>query len=460
MSPTQAFRLSPHLSCTDLGNADRLIHLHGEDLRFCHDIGSWRAWDGARWCDDQSDTFVRRAARAVSGRILEEADAAAEEHQKKMREFAKSSANVAKIRAMIEAARVDERVVCSSETFDTHPDFLVAENGVVDLRTGKLTGHDRALLLTQRTHLAYDPTARCPRFDHFVLEVMDGDKERAAYLQRALGYSLTGHTTEQVMFLLAGPGSNGKTTLLEVVRKAMGDYGLNSAADTLMERKPGSPSNDLVRLRSKRFVTAAETREGRRLDEARVKSLSGGDTVTARLLFKEFIDFAPIMKLWLGTNHLPTIHGTDWGIWRRMVVLEFRRIFGDDEKDPNLATTLETELPGILAWLVQGAQNWYANGLCPPQSVLEAAASYRRAEDILGQFLEEACEVAPGAATPAGALHSAYRRWAELNGYPPMTAKALGQRLDERGFVARRTAQTRMRTGLRIVHEGPNLNGI
>jgi putative DNA primase/helicase len=254
-----------------------------------------------------------------------------------------------------------------------------------------------------------------------------------------------------VLFLLHGGGSNGKTTWINAIETMCGEYGLTLPASSLLERRTGDgPSNDLAQSPGTRFVSAAETGAGGRFNEERVKALTGGDTMSARFLYGEFFTFTPTLKLWLSTNHLPVISGTDEAIWRRIHLIPFHVTIPAPERDATLTERLRREADGILAWAVTGCREWSRDGLRPPSAVLAATSRYRDDMDVLGEFIAECCEALPDASVSAGALYGAYAKWCERNGERAMTKHALGRRLSERGFENRRTSSARLWTGLKL----------
>jgi putative DNA primase/helicase len=273
-------------------------------------------------------------------------------------------------------------------------------------------------------------------------------------LQRAIGYTLSGSTTEQVLFLLWGSGANGKTVTLETVRALLGEYGQQTPAETFLERRETIP-NDVARLRGARFVAAVETPEGRRLNETMVKRLVGGDTMAARFMRGEWFEFSPSFKAWIGTNHKPVIRGTDEAIWRRIRLLPFTVTIPEAERDGELAAKLLAELPGILRWALEGCLAWQADGLGAPPAVEAATADYRRSMDVLGDFFDDVCVLHPDAKAKAGDLYAAFVGWCDRNGERErLTKQAFGRRLTERGFQSKRDGRARWWLGLGLATDG------
>ena len=279
---------------------------------------------------------------------------------------------------------------------------------------------------------AYNPDATCERWLQFLDEVFNSDAELIGYIQRAVGYSLTGDTREQKLFLLHGGGNNGKSVFLDVLSALLGDYAGNASFETFDANKRSEATNDLAALRGKRFVTVIETEDGKRLAEARVKSVTGQDPITCRFLHHEFFTYRPTYKIWLAMNHLPAIRGTDKGIWRRIQLIPFNQDFSGSE-DKTLATTLHSELDGILQWALEGLRQWWQRGLDTPSIVTQATAKYRTESDQVGRWISDAMvQVSNVSATVAQAYQN-YKAWCETNGETQMSQSKLSRVLIEKG---------------------------
>jgi putative DNA primase/helicase len=296
-----------------------------------------------------------------------------------------------------------------------------------------LRPHQRRDMMSRSTHVTYDKKAHCQRWDSFLERVMPAPEARA-YLQRAVGYSLTGSTREQCLFFCWGAGLNGKSVFLEVILAMMGDYGASARIETFMPRRPGDIPNDLARLAGARFVTVSETSEGQRLQESLIKDATGGDTICARFLHREFFDFKPQFKLWIRGNHKPQIRGTDEGIWRRIHLIPFLVTIPKGEQDKGLVEKLKGELPGILNWALEGCAAWQEEGLNPPRAITDATSAYREEMDIVAEFLAERCVENKLASARASDLYKAYTSWCETAHERVESQKSFGQRLTEKGF--------------------------
>ena len=450
--------LTTHLR-TELGNAERLVAVYGDRIRFSYERSAWLAWNGRVWRLDKAGDVVELCKLTARSIYVEAGAAADKDEAAALASWATKSQSRQALSAMNALARSMDGVRVSLADLDRDPSLLNTPSGTVDLRTGILRPHRRLDLITKSTGVAFDSTATCPMWLAFLAKAMDDDREMIAYLHRAIGYAATGESIEQVAFFLHGTGSNGKTTFLETVNRALGEYATATKAATIMDRGPerGGPEPEIVALVGARYVNVTEFKEHGRLDEGRLKALSGGDTIVARTLHAEPFEFEPTFKIFLGTNHKPMISGTDNGIWRRVNLIPFEVQIPDSEKDMRLPAKLEAELPGILAWIVAGAVEWYATGLRAPKKVLAATADYRSAMDVLATFLADEAVIEPRAEASAHALYRAYVAWSETTGERVMGQRALALRLAERGFKSehRRAGNVWVGIGVRPVVDGP-----
>lgn len=413
---------------TDLGNAARLAWRVRGSLRWCDGRG-WLLYANGVW---RPDPHAPRRKHVETIREYRELDPS-------LKKWLKESENVARIKAAVELAK--QYLPLDQDALDGDPWALNAANGTIDLHTGTLGPHLPEDLITRIAAVGYEPAAAAPKFRRFLKVIFNDDEDLIGYVQRVVGYMLLGGTDEQVMFIGYGSGSNGKTVLLEVLHDLLGGYARKLPVESLMKKKSGGIPNDLARLPGVRLVTAVESDVDRALAEGLVKSITGSDTITARYLYKEFFDFRPQFTICLATNHLPQISGTDHGIWRRIKVIPFNVTIPDDEQDKDLPMKLRAELPGILAWAVEGCLKYQAEGLGEPTAVTDAVTAYRTSQDPVGQWIDDAAVLDEAGWTPSKDLADSYNGWAAANGYEEMTAVALGQRLRERGLVDRRGRQ-------------------
>jgi putative DNA primase/helicase len=418
---------------TDLGNAQRLYNQFGQDIKYCFAFRKWFVWDGTVWNEDRTGEIQRMAVETVKSIYREASMIDDEKARKALASWAKNSESKIRRDQMITSTQY--MVAITPEEFDTHLTLINLKNGVYDLDNDEVLEPKRELLFTKQTNAAFEPDAECPRWEQFLNEVFEGDEDLIHFMQKALGYTLSGLTTEQCIFILYGIGQNGKSTLLETVGKILGDYFASTPTDALMtKRNSGGINNEIARLRGIRYTTAIETAENRRMAEPLIKVLTGGDTITARFLWAEFFDFTPHFKIFLAVNHKPKITGTDVGIWRRIRLIPFNVQFPEGNRDPHLKEKLIAEGPGILKWMMIGYSMWKAEGLQPPDAVREATAEYKTEQDIFLQFLQEKLKRDPDAVIPGKEIYAAYKAWAEAEGERVQSRKWTSARLEEHGF--------------------------
>lgn len=421
----------PH---TELGNAERLVARHGANIRYCPDWRSWLIWDGVRWKRDEIGEIMQRAKEVVRSIYAEAAKVRDSEERKAAATWARKSETGAQLVSMVRLAQSEARVPVMAAELDADHFRLNVINGTVNLRTGELEPHRREDLISKLAPVAYDPSAKCPRWERFLSEIFKPHPDIVPFIQRAVGYSLTGDTREECLFLLHGGGRNGKGTLLKILCIKLGDYAGTADFSAFVQRRDDSgPRDDVANMRGKRLIMAQEAREGAALAESLIKWLTGGDRVRARRLFENSSEFDPTHKIWLATNHKPAIRGTDPAIWSRIKLVPFDVSFLGRE-DRTLKVVLQDELPGILAWAVEGCLRWQEDGLDFPESVTIATEEYRVESDSIGRFVDEHCVVGEFAQAKARNLYAAYRQWAEGAGEHPMTETAFGRRLAERGY--------------------------
>lgn len=421
---------------TDLGNAQRLVILHGADLHWIPEHAAWFAWNGAHWIEDTSGEAARRAQATARSILIEAYNAEEKSEVKRLGAWAFSSQNRGKLDAMLDLAKSQTGITIPITQFDSDPLKLNFLNGTLDLRSGSLRAHNPIELLSKQIQLNYDPKATCPLWLKFLDEIMDHGQEIIAYLRRCIGYSLTGETGEQCLFVCHGKGANGKTVFTRTILGAMGDdYALNSRAEAILARdRHAGATPDLARLHGARFVAINEIPSYARLDEARVKEMTGNDNVTARFLFADEFSFIPAFKLWISTNHKPVIKDVDEGIWRRMRLIPFTVTIPEDKQDLKLLQKLQAEWPGIIAWAVQGCLEWQAGGLQTPEVVRKATAEYRTEEDTLQPFFEDQCILDPDAKAGATDLYKAYKTWCEDTEEKSGSQTRFGRMMTDRGF--------------------------
>jgi putative DNA primase/helicase len=447
----EPFRVEGEIHLTDLGNAKRLAKACGNDIRYCFHTKKWYVWTGRRWAVDDKGTVYKKAKRVVQSILAEAASIEDPEIRKAYVQHERASEADSRIKAMVALAQSEGRIPVRLSDFDTNPNLLNVLNGTLDLTTGKLGLHRRCDLLTKISPVVYDPEAKCPAWLRFLDEITAGNKALQAYLQRWVGYSLTGETNEHALSLLWGKGANGKTTFLEVIRHVLGDYAQTADFASFMVSKQQGVRNDIARLNGARLVTATESESGKRMSESVVKQLTGGDTVSARFLYSEHFEFVPQFKLWLATNHKPKIVGADDGIWRRIRLIPFAVQIPKERQDRNLPKKLKVEAAGILNWALEGLRRWQTMGLVEPGIVTDATTEYRADQDVLQHFIDAVCTTGAEKRTKGSALYAAYKQWAETAGEFVMSGRDFSNAMSDRGYSRYHTKSERGWQGIALV---------
>jgi putative DNA primase/helicase len=362
-----------------------------------------------------------------SGEIVDDKTAVA-----LMVQFARSSNSNRGVSNMVSLARSEPNVAIDIGELDTNAWLLNVENGTIDLQTGKLREHCKDDFITKLAPVVFDATATCPWWERFLDTIFNGNKELIEYVRRLAGYSMTGSTEEHILPFFHGVGANGKSTLIETLFKTFGsDYSMKAPPDLLMAKRGESHPTERADLHGKRLVACIETEEGRRMAEALVKELTGGDRIRARRMREDFWEFAPTHHVWLVGNHKPTITGSDHGIWRRIKLVPFNVVIAEAQQDKKLPAKLAMELPGILNWCIQGCLDWQHNGMREPTCVQAATNQYATESDDVGKFIAEHCEVGPGFEAPSTELWQAYRKAMDDD----ISQKMFAQRLIAKGFT-------------------------
>lgn len=398
---------------TDLGNARRFITQHEGTVRAIMAYRRpWLMWDGQRWTPDTTGEVERLAKQTVRRIYLEANHVTDEEKRDEIIKHASKSEGSQRIRSMLELAATEPELSTTPDMLDSNPWFLNVENGTIDLRTGTLRPHRREDLITKLAPVKYNPNAKAVLWNKFLLEIMSGDNELVTFLQRAVGYALTGDTREECLFFCYGQGSNGKSTFLETLRSLLGEYARQTDFNTFLSNKYESgPRNDIARLRGARLVTASEADTDKGFDSRLIKMLTGSDTVTARKLYEEHTEFKPQHKLFLAANHKPIVKEQTEGFWRRIRLIPFTAVFTAEKRDKRLPKKLLTELPGILNWAIAGCVEWRKSGLHEPAAVRKATRQYRDENDILGEFLVTSCKIDPNSWVSTAILYQAFTDW-------------------------------------------------
>jgi putative DNA primase/helicase len=430
---------------TDEALALRFAELHQADLRFVAVFGRWFIWDGHRWQVDETlraFDLARHVCRA----------AASECNQPRVASQIASAKTVAAVERL---AKSDRRLAATVDQWDADPWLLNTPDGVVDLRSGYVRKHNPLDYLTKMTTVA--PDGDCPTWLRFLDRITAGDGDLQSYLQRVVGYALTGTTKEQALFFLFGTGANGKSVFLETIAGILSDYHRSAPIELFTASNTEQHPTGLASLRGARLVTAVETEVGRRWAESRIKALTGGDKIAARFMRQDFFEFIPSFKLMIAGNHKLGLRAVDEAIRRRFHLIPLTVTIPPEERDNTLKERLKDEWPGILLWMLDGCADWREHGLAPPKVVVDATAAYLESEDALSAWIDDCCERDPQAWASSTELWVSWNNWAERSGEPGRNKKWLGQTLEERGFVPHRGHAGRGFFGLRVRPESQGI---
>jgi len=401
---------------SDQTRAMRFAQWLDGDMRFIFAWKQWAFWSDAGWQIDESGLQIKRRALEFADLIMEEAEFQPQGNarQNAIAQAFKLQSN-RNMESMISLLKAMEGVTARPTDFDANPYLIGVQNGCVNLRSGEFRKAEKADLILKKAGIAFDSAAKCPMWEKFLEQIIP-DKEVRDYVQRAIGYSLTGMTTEQVLFFMYGTGQNGKSTFIETIEKLLGDYAWRTNATLFLETQyDRDKSNMLASLPERRFVVGAEMPDGARLAENRIKDLTGGDKLNARKLYCEAFNFTPTHKLWFYGNHKPIVGGTDEGIWRRLNVIPFEIHIPEEKRDRRILERLWAEAPGIFNWALAGCLDWQKNGLSAPATVAAATKEYREDEDLIGQFID--IEFQRTGEIARGAFASCFKLWLHEQGY-------------------------------------------
>jgi putative DNA primase/helicase len=415
----------------------RLLHVTG--------LG-WHSWDGSRWAHDERGE-VKRAVFAELRRAL--ADSL---DDKELRADVRKCESAAGVAGVLDLAAALKPFAAAVADLDNDAHLLNVANGTLDLHTRQLRSHQPADRITKVCRGAYRPDAEAPIWTAFLARVLPDDEVRG-FLQRLVGVGLLGTVREHVLGILTGVGANGKSVLDKAIRYSLGDYACTAEPDLFMHREGAHPTGEMD-LRGVRWVVVSESDKDRRLAEATMKRLTGGDTIRARRMRQDFVEFTPSHTPLLITNHLPKVSGDDAAIWRRLRVVPFNVVIPEDEQDNELDARLQLEADGILTWAVDGYRGYLERGLDEPASIREATDAYRRNSDAIGRFIAEKCHLGAMFRATTGALYAAWQRWQESDGCDPIGRGAFGNALDSRGYPAAKPVHgKRWRNGIGLSEE-------
>ncbi|MBA3010018.1 MAG: hypothetical protein KJ658_05160 [Proteobacteria bacterium] len=435
----------------DIGNAERFVQQHGGEIRYCPELKAWLIYTEGQWAIQRSKTWLYQMAKQTIQSMCEEAkkEDLSTGQKEDLTKHANSSSSKSRMTAMLDLASMESTIQASTNLFNKNLWQLNCSNGTLNLQTKALQTQQSFDFITKKITTPYNKDAGCPEWNSLLDKVMNGDQEKIKFLQRIFGYALTGETSEQCLFIFYGSGANGKSTIIEAFRDLLGEYAMNMSAESLLQSK-AMIRNDIARLNGARFVSAVEIGIDKKLNESLVKQLTGGDQVTARFLYREHFEYKPEFKLIIAANHKPEIKGVDNGIWRRIYIIPFDVTISSDEIDKGLPAKLKQELPGILAWAVQGCYDWQEQGLNPPDSILSATDNYRAEMDIIAGFIEDLCETGPGKKIPLGDLYTSYQEWADKACQDALGKKEFGNLMRQKGYSQMKSGGVRYWTGISI----------
>ena len=437
---------------TDLTNAELFVYEYRDRIRYCMPWKKWLIWDGNAWKPDDCGEIFALSKEFIRGMFLRVTRI--NDHQRAV-DLVKHVVKCESLRrrqALIESASLERSVRILPGDVDREPLLFNVQNGTIDLETGELHAPLRDKYLTKCAAISYNREARCPTWNTFLLRILNGNPNLLYFIQKAVGWAMTGDMSEQVMFILYGSGANGKSTFLNTIMEILGDYAMSTQTETFMRKNGNTMNNDIARLRGARFVTTVEAEEGRRLSEPLIKQVTGQDVMTARFLYGEYFDFLPTFKIFMATNHKPVIRGNDMGIWRRIKLIPFTVTIPYEERDPGLMDKLRAEREGILNWMIEGCLRWQRERLGEPEEIRTATSDYQEEMDLISQFLGECCTVDKTGylRVASGDLYRAYVGWCEKNSERPYAQRVFGIHLQNMGFAKDRSNKTRYWVGIGI----------
>jgi putative DNA primase/helicase len=439
---------------TEGGNASRLSMLHYGDMIYCHTSGKWFIWTGTHWRMDDDGQAIRYAEDVIKYLYLKAQNASSAGERSALFWAAMYADRSAGLKNILEIAKSREEFAITAAALDADPWRLCTGDYTIELKSVTARESRQSDYITKEFGTMYDPTAQCPRWKEFLGKIFvkkddNGnfvkDEELIKYIQKAVGYSLTGSVREECFFILWGEGANGKSVFLLVLGKLFGDYAKGTAFETFLEQPKGKVRNDLAALAGARFVSAIESKNGDEFSEATIKMASGKDSVTSRFLFHEEFTYNPQYKLWLATNHKPVIKDLTYSIWRRVHLVPFDRIFEDAEQDKDLEAKLIEELPGILNWALDGLREYIEEGFKLPKAIKDASEAYRQESDSIGAFISECCVLNKDDKTTTTwrslELNSAYQRFCAEEGRAAFSPKEISKELIKRGCTKKRDSR-------------------
>lgn len=440
--PQQGFPL------TDAGNAELFADLYRDKLRYNHSQKQWLEFRGQYWQLDEIGHITQCAIDAARHRGEAALGIFNDGEREKVAKWARGSENAPKLRAMLDIARSLDPIATREPTWQQNPMLLQLNNGVYDLESHIFRTGIPNDMIFQNVGFNYEPDAKCPIWQRVISEIFAEDDDLIEYFQKLVGYSITGSVSDQAFYLFLGDGCNGKSLVMNTLSTMLGDYSLHTDYSSF-ELKTNQQSNDIARTAHSRLLISSELPAGKRLDEARMKAISGGDQITARFLYKEPFTFNPHFKIWIAVNTFPTIKGTDNGIWRRVRIIPFNVCFtGREEKD--LDSRLLPEIPGIMNWAIEGTRKWQAEGLESTRVMKALVNAHRSESDSVAAFLQTAVIKSTTSKITAKELYEGYCTWAKENSIVPESRITFGQRLNSKGIKSHKSSGNKVYNGVSL----------
>ena len=447
--------VSGEMQFTDVTNSEYFLKAYGDVIRYCYSWKRFIFWNGAYWESDSRPRvgpmckhFIHKMYRGLRFISDTKLKIAFERHLIKSESFRR-------IQALEGLLKISDEILISEDELDKDIYLLNVKDLTLNLKTGKGNQPNAKQFLTKQSRFIFNKDAKCPIWGMFLMQIFNKDISLIHYIQKAMGYALSGDTSEQCMFILWGSGANGKSTFLNTILKLMGNYACNTSIETFM-KKHNEHSNDLARLKGMRLVTTSEVEQGQTLSESLIKIATGEDEITARFLYGEYFSYTPTFKIFMATNHMPKIRGADNGIWRRVKMIPFNVTIPPDQRDKHLSEKLLAENSGILNWLLQGYKSWVKEGLSDEPSVIKNAnEQYRMDMDVVGNFINDCFELdaSLNLRIHTKLLYDTYIKWCTRNNERVMSQKWLSMRVFEKGFQRKRTNGQSLWLGLILKDE-------
>ena len=448
----EEFKAMLAMARNDVGNGERFLHLFGNDVRYNEENHRWHIWTGKKWMADFDNEVLRMAVNTYEAFLsaVKQVDWTDENVMIKMQRHANKMGNGSTLKAMLKQAAIQRPV--RSNDFDSNNDLLSCQNGTINLKTGDLSPHKREDYISKISPCEFISESKPEIFLNVLNKIFQYDSEMIDYIQKVLGYFLTGWTAEQCFFIAYGAGANGKSTLIDIISKIIPEHTVTISAGALMDAKTsGTASPELAMTKGARLVLAAESNDTDNFNEAKIKQMTGGDKIYARALYSQGFEFDPTFKIWLSTNHKPRINGSDNGIWRRIHLIPFEVIIPEKEQDRELAQKLETEKDAIFSWMVEGARKLLVEGLKKPAAVEDALKEYRSSMDAMHDFITDWTECDSKSRVQSSALYESYLEYCKVNGIECLKQKDFSKKVEDKGFKKIKASKYFF-TGLKMKH--------